>query len=149
MEKEGWVAAGRGTTATGVTHFFLLFTIMWLFCRSVSEPVFIAFKHICKIQMITRISVCFFKVWCKAVIYMENFRECWDCGHMSTLLDRVWHACMSECGAFALAFSLFKLWVMYLTVHKYCFCSTLPYCLSFSFWFSFVICSYSPVLVSM
>lgn len=25
MEKEGWVAAGRGITATGVMHFFLLF----------------------------------------------------------------------------------------------------------------------------
>lgn len=39
MEKEGWVEAGRGTTATGVTH-FSYYSLLWLFWRSVCEPIF-------------------------------------------------------------------------------------------------------------
>lgn len=51
------VVAGRGTTATGVTHFFLLFIPVAVFYALCFECVFVAFNNICWIQIITT-SVC-------------------------------------------------------------------------------------------
>ncbi len=91
--------------------------------------------------------VFFLKIWCKAVIYTEDFRECWDCGPMSTLLDCMWHACVVH--LHWLSFYLSNRTYLTLPYFNTAFLLLCASCLSFLFCSSFVICSCSPALVSM
>lgn len=62
--RKGWAAVGRGTTATGVTHFFLLFTPVAVLAHCVSVFFFFtATNQICQILTVTLFLISHVKLW--------------------------------------------------------------------------------------